>query len=297
VSIQVEQKGCVAGGGRAVSDDACAVVLQWPDCLIHIGYHRTGSSFLQTELFPLIPRVAITPYLEEAERHAADPTLRLAIFTDESLSNDLTCDTPHFAPELARKFPGARILIGIRSQYSVMRGAYHLYMKTGGTDDYEAFVRVRCGRLFDYARMVDAYRQAFGSEHVFVLPQEDLLRDPLISLANLLRFIGCDPELASKVRIRTIKPSVGDTMLTVLRQRNLMISPLRRLWPQAYGNITYWGVPGARLIDRVFANWLRLPIDGVRPMIREAYADGNARLFASLGLNPADYDYPLPGKP
>jgi hypothetical protein len=252
---------------------------------------------LQTELFPLIPQAAITPYLHDAERLAADSALRLAIFTDESLSNDLASDTPQLAQELARKFPGARILIGVRSQYSIMRGAYHLHMKTGATDDYETFVKARCGRLFDYARVVDAYRQVFGPDNVFVLLHEDLSRGPIGSMAALLRFVGADPALAKKVRNRRIKASARDPMLWVLRQRNRLIAPMRDIWPQAFGKITYRGVPGASFIDRALEGWLRLPTERVRPVIREAYADSNARLFALLGLNPADYDYPMPGNP
>jgi len=264
--------------------------------LIHIGYHRTGTSFLQTALFPLIPDCVSTADMHEAERRVADPGLRLAILTNESLSNDLVHDTPDVARELARRFPAARILIGIRSQYSVMRGIYHLHLKTGATESYEAFVKSRCGRLFDYARTIDAYRDAFGLDNVFVLPHEDLVRDPVGCMAAVLRFAGADPGIAGKVVNRQVKPSAGDATMRLLHQRNRIVAPLRRLWPRAHSRIAYYGMPGARLVDRLFGSRLRLPMERVRPLIHAAYADSNARVFASLGLNAANYDYPLPGK-
>jgi hypothetical protein len=226
----------------------------------------------------------------------ANASLHLVILTNESLSSDLERDKPELAAKLAESFPGARILIGIRSQYSVMRGAYHLGVKGGVTQDYESFVKSRCGRLFDYAQLVDAYRKAFGPDNVFVLPHEDLARDPLASMAAVLKFVGADPNIATKVINRRVKPSSGDATLAILRERNRLIAPLGRLWPQAHSKIMHRGLVGSRLIDRIFGKWLRLPTDRVHSVICEAYAEGNAQLFESLGLNAADYDYPFPGR-
>ena len=178
-----------------------------------------------------------------------------------------------------------------------MRGIYHLRMKGGGTEDYEAFVKARCGKLFDYARLVDAYREAFGAQQRV----RDAARGPPARSAReawgrLLKFAGADPGLAAKVINRRVKPSAGDATMRVLRVRNRMIAPLRELLPKAHSQIVYRGLPGARIIDRLLGKRLRLPMDDVRSMIHAAYAEGNARLFTSLGLNGADYDYPLPGK-
>ncbi len=268
---------------------------QRPVCLIHVGYHRTGTSFLQTELFPLIASSALTQDLDEANRNAADTTLRTAIFSSEFLSSDLVSDKPELAAELVRQFPGARILIGIRSQYSLVRGVYHLHVKGGGTEDYEAFVERCCGQLFDFAGLVDAYRGAFGPDNVFVLPHEDLSRDPLGQMAALLRFMGSDPAIALKVCNQRVKPSAGEPTMRMLHLRNRLIAPLRKFWPSAHRQIVYRGLPGSRLIDWAFAKLLSLPRDSVRPIIRNAYADSNARLFSVLGKSIADYDYPQPG--
>jgi hypothetical protein len=173
-----------------------------------------------------------------------------------------------------------------------MRGIYHLYVKDGGTERYEAFVAERCGRLFNYDRMVDAYRSTFGADKVFVLLHEDLVRKPLESMEALLRFAGADPDIAARVHNRQVKPSAGDLTMRVLRQRNCLIAPLRDLWPKAHFEITRFGLPGSSFIDRMSGDAFRLPLDRVRSTIRGAYAEGNVRLFASLQKNIADYDYP-----
>lgn len=265
-----------------------------PDCLVHIGYHRTGTSFLQTELFTLIPGAALTMFADEAERIAADPALRLAILTDEGLSSDLERDKPEMADELFRRFPDARVLIGVRSQYTIMRGIYHLHVKDGGTEDYESFVAARCGGLFNYDRMVDAYRSTFGAEKVFVLLQEDLSREPLASMAAVLQFAGIDPAIAAKVHNRQVKPSAGDLTMRILRQRNRLIAPLRQLSPALHYKITRFGLPGSGFIDQTSGKTFRLPTERVRDMICDAYSAGNALLFTSLRKNIADYDYPRP---
>jgi hypothetical protein len=275
-------------------EETAKLAVQRPVCLIHIGYHRTGTSFLQTALFPLIPDSVFSQHLNVV---SSSETSRLTIVSNESLSSDLHPDKPELAAILARQLPNARILIGIRSQYSIMRGIYHLHIKGGGTEDYESFVKARCGLLFDYAGMVDAYRAAFGVDNVFVLPHEDLSRDPLGSMAALLRFVGTDPGIAKRVVNVRVKPSAEDPTLALLRVRNRLIAPLLRLWPRAHEKITAFGLPGARLLNSAIGKGLRLPTNRVRPAIRNTYADGNARLFASLGLKVADYDYPFPDRP
>lgn len=288
--------GRLATSESSIAHGTSTAPAQLPACFIHIGFHRTGTSFLQTELFPLIPASALTQYIDEAERNGADRSLRLSILTNEYLSSDLKHDKPEMAQELAARFPGARILIGIRSQYSMMRGVYHLYVKGGGTDGYEDFVKVRCGRLFDYARTVDAYQAAFGRDNVMVLPLENLSRDLLGSLSALLRFVGADPHIAARVRNRRVKASAGDVTMMMLRARNRLIAPLRQRWPGLHAQILYRGLPGARLLDWILGRQIRLPAGRVRHVIRDAYADSNAKLFDAVGLNPENYDYPLSGR-
>ena len=272
-----------------------AAARDMPISLVHIGYRRTASSFLQTELFPLIPASGLTTDPDVAVRDAANPALRLAILTNEGLATDMERDQPEMAAELARRFPGARVLIGIRTQYTIMRGYYHLYIKSGGCETYEAFVRARCGALFDFARTVDAYRAAFGAANVSVLLHEDLSANPTATMEALLTFVGQASEIAERVRNHRVKPSVGEAALHVLRLRNIGLAPLERIAPRLYARLLWFGLPGAGMIERALAGRLRLPMDRVRPMIREAYADSNARLFRSIGKDITVYDYPQPG--
>ena len=247
---------------------------------------------MQTELFALISGVANTAYVDEAERYMADQTLKLVILSNESLSSDLEHDRPETAAMLSRRLPGARILIGIRSQYTIMRGIYHLHLKDGGTEDFKSFVAARCGQLFNYNRVVEIYRSTFGVDKVFVLLHEDLSRHPLVSMATLLKFAGADPDIAAKVHNRRVKPSAGDPTMRVLRQRNRLIEPLRALSPAVHYKITRFGLPGSTFIDRIGADVFRLRTQCVQIMIHDAYAQDNARLFASLGKDITAYDYP-----
>lgn len=95
-----------------------------------------------------------------------------------------------------------------------------------------------------------------------------------------------------------MKPSAGDAALAVLRWRNAAMAPWRSVWSQAHATILHRGLPGVGAVDRAFdaMRLLRLPAERVRPLIRDAYASGNARLFASLGKDITEYDYPQPGR-
>ncbi|MEO1435235.1 MAG: hypothetical protein AAFV80_06830 [Bacteroidota bacterium] len=125
-----------------------------PDTFIHIGMPKTGSTFLQTSVFPklegfhFIPRKQLVAMDAYSQLLAADDSLyreeRLIewrdalpekpfLLSDESLSGKLlhwqSSNRSQVARRLQRLFPDAKILLVLRGQQSLILSMYKEYLK------------------------------------------------------------------------------------------------------------------------------------------------------------------------
>ncbi|OAV46191.1 sulfotransferase domain-containing protein [Lewinella sp. 4G2] len=149
-----------------------------PRTLIHIGYHKTGSSWLQQQLFirgraPFAPLsknprgsstlawnfilndegYVLSPYddnTEEITRHygeieRSNPVLYpVELLSWERLSggpNSGGEDTRSIARRLHRAFPNAQVLIVIRRQQDWILSNYFEYLTAGGTHSLTKYLR------------------------------------------------------------------------------------------------------------------------------------------------------------
>ncbi len=177
--------------------------------LIHVGYPKSGSTFLQA-WFEQHPDLCYAPggvggfpdvY---AMCRMPDPSYRYYVTSSEGLS------TPHRStgglqlegggergglPErikdaqadvcalLKTLFPGSRILVVTRGFRDIVLSGYSQYVRSGGTQHLDGMIRDLADRLaddtghyYDYDYLVGLYAAAFGADNVIVLPYE-LLRD------------------------------------------------------------------------------------------------------------------------
>ncbi len=206
--------------------------------LIHIGYNKTGSTWLQEEFFPLQElgfhlllemedRKQILRYIvkEHALYYDAGRVLSyyqnrvkesgdlLPVLSAERFSGDPHSggyDSVQIANRLKGLFPDARILIVTREQRSMLLSTYTQYVRAGGTRSLRAYVNpAERGsrrvpqfdfRFFDYAPLVAYYRCLFGEDRVMVLPYEWFKEKPEYFLAKILRFV----DLATEERLRLL---------------------------------------------------------------------------------------------
>lgn len=275
-----------------------------PSCVVHIGYHRAASSFLQLNFFsllggylgpaglnPIPGDVGTVPRLDTHRRSDASAV----IVSDENLSGDLDRDWPTTADAIHARNPHARILIVVRSQYAIFRAFYFLYVKSGGTQAFEAFVSARAGKLFIYRTVVERYRTLFGPDNVYVMLQEDLIADGTAALRGLLAFIGADSKIADRVDYSVVKPSANDATVQLLRYRNIALAPIFSALPNLATRIARFGLPIVLTEPFAGRSAFLLPTGRLRPLLREVYAEDNAALFAMLGKDITAYDYPQPG--
>ena len=195
-----------------------------PAPLVHIGYHKTATTWLQQEFFPRLgDRVALfgldrlwgeliapSPLefdVERCRRHvagliAAHPG-RVPVFSAERL-----CGNPHSggydAAEIAGRIEAAlgeaRILIVVREQVSMIVSTYKQYVRMGGICSFEEYLAPPCdGRIplfrldhFRYHHLVERYVERFGGRRVLVLPYELLRHDRGAFARRVLDHLGLD---------------------------------------------------------------------------------------------------------
>lgn len=219
--------------------------------LVHIGYHKTASTWLQRQIFQ--PRMGFRPLLEQAQvdqmlitphdldfdyaRTAATLATKL-----KSVENSLTPvlssenltghpffggrDSAALAKRLRSVVPNATILMVVRSQATILPSVYMQYLKRGGVQKPASFFSGSSGvnypgfelQHFEFDRLFALYQSLFSS--VLVLTYEMLLRDPRGFAKELLSQAGCDPCPLDDQQLRRVSPSPSTRAAPLLRTAN-----------------------------------------------------------------------------
>jgi len=197
--------------------------------LVHIGYHKTGSNWLQHMLFEdpatgyawlghetkdhPVRRVIHDRPLEfrnkqvrrelealarDAESRGLHPVVSLERLSGHPFSGGH--DSRQIADRLHEVLPDGRVLIVIREQRSMILATYKQYVKAGGTGTVSQFLepattRSLRARLFDYRHfeydhLIGHYQSLFGSDNVLVMAFEQLARDGRGFVERIAEFAG-----------------------------------------------------------------------------------------------------------
>jgi len=276
---------------------------------IHIGYRRTGTSFLASILYKLCENAGQLSERPDLLRRfqVVDPSVtpKMAVFELPdgtllcpwiSLLGDLDGDRLDLIDRLAQELPHARIIVTLRNQVDLLRGTYFLWVKGGNLGGFGRFVADRAERLFRFDTVVGRLHQRFGEDQVLVTLHDDLLRDPNKTVREFMEFAG-NGQLADKFvpgPKRRVKPTASDFVVRLWEFRNLLLRPLYKVAPGVADAIRRIGLPGHELLERGLArlgNWSLVDRD-TAALIDQAYAEENTALFVRLGKSPADYPYP-----
>lgn len=194
--------------------------------VIHIGYHKTATSFLQKQVF-FDPRHFCLPWgkqagqsiehfvLEHAERFDPDQVRRdfldkvdagdgrVPVISHEGLSGNPINGLYYLdrvAERLHRTFPEARIVIGIREQRALLVSLYYQHVRQGGSKHVEGFLPAPRGRTgfrptvrldhFEYDLTHALFRRFWSAEDILVMPMELLMQDAQAYLQRLFGAVG-----------------------------------------------------------------------------------------------------------
>ncbi|WP_336970686.1 sulfotransferase [Sphingobium aromaticiconvertens] len=216
--------------------------------LLHIGLHKTGSTWLQNDIFasaghgfttatggPRHGLVAdfVTPdaFHYDAQtmrnaycdhhRAAAEKGLTL-VLSHERLSGYPSSgghDRRLIADRLFATFPEARVLIVLREQRALIRSMYSQHITDGGTGSIARFLDTpepALGRrpgfrlsFYEFDRTIAYYKSLFGPDHVLALPFERLLDSPGPFVTDIQAFCGmAGTDIGAVKRVNERRPLV-----------------------------------------------------------------------------------------
>lgn len=234
-----------------------------PPLLIHIGLHKTGSTWLQKRVFaakhgheiaycgdvklihaqfilpdsdefdPEAPRRTFAPLLETAAQAG-----QLAVISDEALGGrpfHAKFMRETHAARIAAVFPNAKILITIREQRRIIYSIYGQYLRFGYTSSLEDFLApapegsflhpVLDRGFYDYARLIRAYERHFPADNILVVPMEWMVADPDGFLRFLSERTGVTlSPVGARQAARIDNPALSDLAYAVLRQANRLVA-------------------------------------------------------------------------
>lgn len=188
--------------------------------VIHIGYHKTASTFLQNNLFPYIDvnyafmanrnrdilnnietkDFKIELHNEYMNELFGEKKYNVDLISHEALSGFPDGKRPEasfiIADNLKKIYPDAKILIVLRNQFDYILSFYTYRVAVKG-EEYRSFKiflkKAEKKGLFKkmiYHELVDYYIKLFGHENILLIPMEVLRSDENTFLKDITNFIG-----------------------------------------------------------------------------------------------------------
>ncbi|VAW02231.1 hypothetical protein MNBD_ALPHA04-675 [hydrothermal vent metagenome] len=190
--------------------------------LIHPGFHKTGTTWMQEVLFKderlfnlmfdqletdaLLVRPHDFQFSKQdatasidARRSAADSNL-IDVISSELLCGNMfsgSRDSRILAERLFAVTGPAKILLTVRAQRPMLKSVYLQYVKRGGRKSLTDFLNFEPEpgynwfrpEIFEFHHLADHYASLFGAQNILVLPQELLIGDRQAFFEILMKFV------------------------------------------------------------------------------------------------------------
>ncbi|SMX46499.1 hypothetical protein [Actibacterium lipolyticum] len=222
--------------------------------LIHVGYHKTATTWMQQYLFRA--ENGFIPVAGHAEVHDFITDPHGLLFDPEKMRNEIAAKSENipngavrvisseilsgnpffgghesdvFAERLKQIAPDAKILVSIRSQMRILPSIYMQYILRGGTMPFDQFFAGErsFGYLaftpehFEYHRLIAHLQGLFGRENVYVLTQESLTADMEGAARALADAVGNTQFSGLSEDAKTVRaPSYPEYAVPFLRRAN-----------------------------------------------------------------------------
>ena len=209
--------------------------------LIHIGMHKTGSSWLQQRLFAAHSDFhalvgegkhsenAIVRYLVTTPEEDYDPSKCLALVKDAGVAGEKIpvlsaerlsghplsggFDAAAIARKIYGTFPNAKILIVERDPVDMVQSVYKQLVKEGATFSVQEFLDYDAWKapgpspaIYRRGRIAALYAQHYSSRQVLVLSFEDFVTKKHGFLERLADFTGANLEEALDISTAAQNP-------------------------------------------------------------------------------------------
>lgn len=295
--------------------------------IVHIGYAKSGTTFLQNRVFPGLTGVdyvgkedskrllysLILKAHEDVEmgavKEAIDSRVKdHALLSEEQLTGSFFVNLAVNRYDIARGLKALafdKVIITIRNQRDAIPSLYSQYVHEGGVLKFKDFLSVDSAfqtfnphynsSYLKYDKLVHVYQELFGPENVLVLLNEDLRNDFEGTIKEIESF--CDATFdKSKIRASRDNKSLDRVSLGWQRVLNRYtwnrFSPASRIIP---------GLTSTRLrrllqnsIGVLFRSSGRITLGKESDsMLRETYAESNRHLASLIQKDLSRHGYPM----
>jgi len=138
--------------------------------IIHVGLHKTGTTFFQNQIFNKIPNAKL---IRRPNFTTPLQKNKMNIISSEALSG-----APYvrsnakirfiIADRLKSCFPDAKIIIGIREKKSWLKSLYSQFIRNGGIYDFDSWLeKVVDKDYLDQDSYIDYLKSLFRDVYVF----------------------------------------------------------------------------------------------------------------------------------
>lgn len=212
--------------------------------IIHIGLHKTGTTFLQNFIFPCYSKLSIIRAWYSHRKIIEMPLKSNILITDEGISGNPFKE--NYFEEFTRNllnikklYGDPKIIIGLRKHSSFVLSLYKQYLHEKGTLDINKFFNVensgilRLQDLFFKSRL-DFLFQYFSE--VFIYTHQELQSELDIVMNRLSIFLDSEYDAKEYKSIKNRKANLGiRTTMQVGLLRNLNYLNSSKFCPDLYG--------------------------------------------------------------
>jgi len=293
------------------------------DTIIHIGFIKTGSTWLQKQFFPFVKNATycdrkfiyykfIKPDNREFDQKSflneiSEISTGRTIISHESITGGIYM-RPDKRIELAHRlksvFPEGRIMIFIRNQSDIIASVYSMHTLVGETRTVTNFMfnkklakktGIESTFVFDFLkfdRIISLYQELFGKDKVDVFLYEDFAENNFRFLDELIKGYGLEIDSKS-LNFKGENPRLRMNIQKILRITNHFSKHDIKLEGKPY----FVNIPGWEFISLRIAKSLdNLKVFGHRPsdieilgeenykFINDYFRESNNKLFNELGI-------------
>lgn len=217
--------------------------------VVHIGYPKTGTTFLQWEIFPHMKDYQYIDYhtckgifqeviyLDDLDYNHGDVQSRLNKVIHQSnviASFEALTGAPFTFKGLGRSnipyrlenLGFEKIIITIRNQVEIIDSLYRQYVIQGGVMKFKDFLNLNSKwnpylRAFDlnylkFHSLIECYFNVFGKENVLVLPQELLKSNAKEYYMRLFGFLNDEAGANSSKKVNASLSNLSINLLRII---------------------------------------------------------------------------------
>jgi hypothetical protein len=194
----------------------------------HVGLGKTGTTYLQYELFPKLNGIH---YIQRTRYQHAHEIITRTDHPRYLVSREFDQQLPEEAANFARHYPDARVIIVLRRHDGWIASQYRRFAKNGIHVDFDAFFDIDNNQGLwqhadlNYMAKLKIIEQYFRHKPL-VLFQEELKNNPYTFFDKIATFTGSSYDRAA-ISLDAVHTSYSDKQLKAVRKLSKYLFPLR----------------------------------------------------------------------